>query len=405
MRTISLTVNGKPVTAQVEPRTHLADFLREQLLLTGTHIGCEHGICGACTVVIDGEIGRSCITYAVQCDGAEVTTVEGFADDPLMVRLRAAFTAEHALQCGYCTPGMIIAARDLIRRKGQLDDRQIREEMSGNLCRCTGYMGIVSAIRQVGAETPDLAGLPPSKARIGPAPGPDAAVSPQDQPAAAGQTAVGQTTAAPSSAPRPSDTRPSLDAVSEEGMTTLTESFTVQHPVDKVWAFFGDLQTVAGCLPGARLTAQDGDHIEGEMRVKLGPMTPSFAGEGRISRDEPARRARIIGQAKDARSASRARGRIDYALHDSGDGGTRVEIEIGYALTGALAQFSRGAIATDLVKRLTAAFAKNLEAAIAGDGAPAAGDADAQALDAGGLLGAVVWARIKGWLDKLFGRG
>ena len=119
MTRIALTVNGKPVEAEVAPRTHLADFLREQLLLTGTHIGCEHGICGACTVEIDGEIARSCITYAVACDGARVRTIEGFDDDALMARLRQAFTEAHALQCGYCTPGMLIAARDLVRRKAR----------------------------------------------------------------------------------------------------------------------------------------------------------------------------------------------------------------------------------------------------------------------------------------------
>ena len=117
MTRIALTVNGGPVEAQVAPRTHLADFLREHLLLTGTHIGCEHGICGACTVEIDGEIARSCITYAVACDGARIRTIEGFDEDALMAHLRQAFTEAHALQCGYCTPGMLIAARDLVRRK------------------------------------------------------------------------------------------------------------------------------------------------------------------------------------------------------------------------------------------------------------------------------------------------
>src|SRR5690606_33380982 len=125
----ALTVNGKSVSAEVEPRTHLADFLREQLLLTGTHIGCEHGICGACTVEIDGEIARSCITYAVACHGANVRTIEGFDNDELMERLRRAFTEEHALQCGYCTPGMLIAARDLLRRKRGLRREDIRTEM------------------------------------------------------------------------------------------------------------------------------------------------------------------------------------------------------------------------------------------------------------------------------------
>src|SRR6476620_2550168 len=152
MTAITLTVNGRLVTAEVAPRTHLADFLRDQLLLTGTHIGCEHGICGACTVEIDGEIARSCITYAVACDGARVRTIEGFDDDTAMARLRQAFTEAHALQCGYCTPGMLIAARDLLRRKVALSRAEIRTEMSGNLCRCTGYQGIVDAIERLMAE-------------------------------------------------------------------------------------------------------------------------------------------------------------------------------------------------------------------------------------------------------------
>ena len=146
---ITFQLNGKPVKAEVAPRTHLADFVREVRGLTGTHIGCEHGVCGACTVEIDGEIARSCIAFAASCDGSSVRTIEGFDDDPLMVELRAAFTAEHALQCGYCTPGMLIAARDLIRRRGKLTTAEIREAMSGNLCRCTGYVGIVRAIERV----------------------------------------------------------------------------------------------------------------------------------------------------------------------------------------------------------------------------------------------------------------
>jgi carbon-monoxide dehydrogenase small subunit len=149
MTRIALTVNGKQVEADVAPRTHLADFLREHLLLTGTHIGCEHGICGACTVEIDGETARSCITYAVACDGAQVRTIEGFDDDAIMNELRAAFSAEHALQCGYCTPGMLMTARDIVTRLPDADDARVRLELSGNLCRCTGYVGIVRAIRRV----------------------------------------------------------------------------------------------------------------------------------------------------------------------------------------------------------------------------------------------------------------
>ncbi|MCC7485672.1 MAG: (2Fe-2S)-binding protein [Burkholderiales bacterium] len=146
---LCLTVNGKPVEADVEPRQHLADFIRDELNLTGTHIGCEHGVCGACTLNLDGKPARSCITYAVACDGAEVRTIEGFDDDDTMAELREAFSAEHALQCGYCTPGMLVTARDIVLRLPEADEARIRLELSGNLCRCTGYVGIVRAIAKV----------------------------------------------------------------------------------------------------------------------------------------------------------------------------------------------------------------------------------------------------------------
>jgi carbon-monoxide dehydrogenase small subunit len=153
MTTLNLTVNGQSVAAEVEPRTHLADFLREQAGLTGTHLGCEHGVCGACTVELDGAPARSCIQFAVRCEGAQVRTIEGFDDDAVMQQLRTAFNAEHALQCGYCTPGMLITARDIVTRLPQLvnapDEARIRRELAGNLCRCTGYQGIVRAIQRV----------------------------------------------------------------------------------------------------------------------------------------------------------------------------------------------------------------------------------------------------------------
>lgn len=147
MTTVRLTVNGGKVEAEIEPRTHLADFLREHLRLTATHLGCEHGVCGACTVLIDGAPARACITLAVSCEAADVRTLEGMADDSRMRLIKESFHREHGLQCGFCTPGMLISAWDLLGRRSQLSDREIREEMSGNLCRCTGYQGIVRAIR------------------------------------------------------------------------------------------------------------------------------------------------------------------------------------------------------------------------------------------------------------------
>lgn len=163
MNPITLHINGRAVAAAVEPRTHLADFLREQEGLTGTHLGCEHGVCGACTIELDGAPARSCIQFAVRCNGAQVRTIEGFEGDALMDQLRAAFSAEHALQCGFCTPGMLITARDIVTRlphlTGAADEARIRQELAGNLCRCTGYQGIVRAITRVLRERAGVAGV------------------------------------------------------------------------------------------------------------------------------------------------------------------------------------------------------------------------------------------------------
>ena len=144
--TISLNVNGERIEANVPPRLNLSDFLREHLKLTGTHIGCEHGVCGACTVRVDGEIVRSCLMLAVQTHDTSVETIEGLSDSGEIADLQAAFRARNALQCGFCTPGMLMAAQDLLKHSSQPDREQIREHLSGNYCRCTGYQAIVDAI-------------------------------------------------------------------------------------------------------------------------------------------------------------------------------------------------------------------------------------------------------------------
>jgi aerobic carbon-monoxide dehydrogenase small subunit len=143
---ISLDVNGERVDAQVLPRLNLADFLREQLQLTGTHLGCEHGVCGACTVRVDGEIVRSCLMLAVQAHGASVQTIEGLSDSGEVADLHAAFRDRNALQCGYCTPGMLMAAQDWLKRQVEPDRERIRQHLSGNYCRCTGYQAIIDAV-------------------------------------------------------------------------------------------------------------------------------------------------------------------------------------------------------------------------------------------------------------------
>jgi len=143
---ISLDVNGERVDAHILPRLNLADFLREYLKLTGTHVGCEHGFCGACTVRVNGDIVRSCLILAVQLHGASVQTIEGLSDSGEIADLQAVFRDRNALQCGYCTPGMLMAAQDLLEQQPEPDRERIREHLSGNYCRCTGYQAIIDAV-------------------------------------------------------------------------------------------------------------------------------------------------------------------------------------------------------------------------------------------------------------------
>ncbi len=145
---ISLTVNGVAVSRRVEPRQSLVDFLRYDLELTGSHVGCEHGVCGACTVRVDGALVRGCLMLAVQCDGSRVETIEGIAGTGEVFDLQQAFAQENALQCGFCTSGMLLTAQDLLARKPGASAQEIREALSGNYCRCTGYHSIVEAVRK-----------------------------------------------------------------------------------------------------------------------------------------------------------------------------------------------------------------------------------------------------------------
>ncbi len=408
MTRISLTVNGRPVEADIAPRTHLADFLRERLNLTGTHLGCEHGVCGACTVEMNGAIVRSCITYAAACDGAEIRTIESFDDDAVMARLRTAFSREHALQCGYCTPGMLITARDLVLRKRGLDERDIRTEMSGNLCRCTGYVGIVRAIGSVMAE--GVAAEANANGWLGPAPGPTSKVEPAAMPDAVAET--GQITpqrAAASRKAQPQAIREieiTLGQTAERnGFTEIPQHFILPHAPDRVWALMSDLQAAADAMPGAELeTVTAGNQVSGRMSVRLGPMRPSFAGQGTFEKDDAARTMTIDGSGHDKSSASTARGRIAYRLSPA-DGGaaTRVDVTISYRLSGMLAQFGRGEIVRDVIRRLAALFARNIDARLSG-GKPSSGEAADSGINALALLWAVLKTRMAAFFRRLAGR-
>ncbi|HEX2565961.1 MAG TPA: (2Fe-2S)-binding protein [Burkholderiales bacterium] len=152
LRTVRLIVNGKPYAREVEDRMTLADFLRHELGLTGTHVGCEHGVCGACTVLYEGRTARSCLMLAAQADGRSLTTVEGLAQGEELSELQKAFWDKHGLQCGFCTPGVLMTLTELLRESPDADERQVRDALSGHLCRCTGYQNIVAAALEAAAR-------------------------------------------------------------------------------------------------------------------------------------------------------------------------------------------------------------------------------------------------------------
>jgi aerobic carbon-monoxide dehydrogenase small subunit len=377
MMPIALNVNGRKVEALVEPRTHLADFLREHCRLTGTHLGCEHGVCGACTVLLDNKPARSCITYAVQCDGSAVQTIEGFDNDPLMQDLRAAFSREHGLQCGFCTSGMLIAARDIVQRLPNADARRIRVELSGNLCRCTGYLGIVTAVESVIAAS---GSKPVASAPTAPLPAtPLHAFVPAAE--------VGAPPLAPS-APAPEEAR--------TGWTRFEESFVVARSPATVWAMFADIPAVVACLDGAELTEHDANTAKGKMTIKLGPIQAGFSGSAVIERDDRALRGIIRGAGSDKGTGSRTKGEIVYRLIPEAEGQqTRVSVTVEYSLQGALAQFSRSGLVVELGRRLVSDFAAKLNARLAG-----AQTAPSAPFNAGRFL----WSFLVDWLRRRFKR-
>jgi carbon-monoxide dehydrogenase small subunit len=398
VKTISLAINGRDIKAEVEPRLHLADFLRENQFLTATHIGCEHGVCGACTVLIDGAPARSCITFAVAADRAAVTTLEGFENDAVMDVLREAFSEHHALQCGFCTPGMLMTARDIVTRIPDADENRIRQELSGNLCRCTGYVGIVGAV-QSALKTVAASGSAARLAdrRIGPV-GSHPPATPKDFsriPAAAG--------AAKAQAPSP--VVENFDAVEwapvERDGVELRQSFSVAFPRAEVWRFFADLDQVTRCMPGARLTKPlQGNRAEGEVSVKLGPIVSAFHGVLDVKRDDEQFRGTVRGAGRDAKSPSSARAIIAYEVRSLDAGSSQVDVSVKFLLSGALAQFSRSGLFKDVADHLTGIFAQNLEARLSGRSAAA----PTETLDAGAVARSAVWGRLRNFVNRILRR-
>ena len=380
-RPVSLTVNGSRVDAMVEPRTHLADFVRDTLHLTGTHLGCEHGVCGACTVLIDGTPMRSCIAYAIACDGADVRTIEGFDDDPLMQALRDAFTRHHALQCGYCTPGLLITAHDVVRRLPGADEARVREELSGNLCRCTGYVGIVEAVKAVleqppvpsepaqTAATTLSASLPDIAAAA--APGVLSDVHARPSTGEDGWSGSDRSTRVPPPAPRGAQPIDGLSAAAP-GRTPSsmpkgsesTREIAVPIAPETLWTALQDVETVVRCLPGASLAGPaNADPLALVVTVAIGPMRARFDGTARIAFDDRRRTGVIEGSGHDTRFRSTSHGWIEFSVRPSPGGVSVLVVALRYAIRGSLAQFSRGAVVDVIVERMLAQFAANLAAA------------------------------------------
>ena len=358
---VRLTVNGRPVEADVAPRTHLADFLRERLHLTGTHLGCEHGVCGACTVLIDGVPARSCIAFAAACDGVDVRTIEGFTDDALMNALRGAFTRRHALQCGYCTPGMLVSAWDIARRVPDADDSRIREELAGNLCRCTGYRGIVEAVADVLADSarPAPAAFPgerqtPAAARMErPAPDP------------------GETPCAPARSESSRRLRSERGGVADASAISWRTELSASP--ETLWATLRDVPRMVAALPGAELMGPPDERpLRLQLATAIGPMRASFAGEADVSFDDDARSGQIEGRAHDPASRSTSEGRVRFQVTGTPAGGAQLDLAIRYRIRGPLAQFSRGPVVDAVIEQLLARFAENLGAAAAGEAIPKA---------------------------------
>jgi len=421
MRRVAIAINGQRVEREVAPRTHLGDFIREQAGLTGTHLGCEHGVCGACVVLLDGQPIRSCITFAVACEGRAVTTIEGHEGDPVMARLRAAFSARHALQCGYCTPGMLASARDIVLRLPTADERQVRAELSGNLCRCTGYQGIVDAVvsvledlqaqpdaqvealREAAARASQIE-FPVAGAVGSPAAAQFQEFSRADQVVDRELHQAGVGVKAPPQAPGAAFAR------SAEPAAVIRDQFELPCPSDQVWALMSDPARVAACLPGAFLTGQEGDRVMGGVALRFGPMQAKFEGDAVLALDPPNRRARLQGRGRDRMTQSRAEGDIAWEVIALGDQTTRVVIEMRHSLQGPFAQFSRGGLVQEFVRRIVQQFAAQVGRALTASPAGTASQADlpsdrtpsfdqAPDLNPVSLMIGMLWARLR----RLFG--
>jgi len=394
-----LTVNGTPALLTLSARVTLADALRDHLGLTGTHVGCEHGVCGMCTVLVDGEAVRACLMFAAQADGAEIITVEGLGRPDKLHPLQESFGRNHALQCGFCTPGFLMSGYDLLEHRPAVPDEELPAELSGVICRCTGYRNILTAIRDVRDSYPD--GVPP--------PG---NCAPPGRPA---RRALAGRAAAPMSAPvqspaGPEETAPSsagADRTAEiilpdtEPAVSVTVSAEIAVPAEQVWQVFADVNRLARCLPGAELTGDlGGNRYAGRARVSVGPVKLTFHGVAHVAEfDRDGQRMRVLAQGRDAGGAQTqaeivlrteaavARG----AEPGAANLGTVLRADARLYLTGRIAQFGRS-LAGDVSRRMFAQFAEAVAEAAATGSAPAG---PVKAPSAAGLLLTALLGRLR----------
>ena len=390
MKTVHLTVNGEPCSAAVTGRTQLAELLRDHLHLTGTHLGCEHGVCGACTVLLDGKPIRSCITCAPACEGAHVVTVEGLHDDPVGEALREAFTRHHALQCGFCTPGMLITARDIVTRLAPTSEAQIRHELAGNLCRCTGYMGIVAAVMDVARRH---RGAGQAAVREGDATAGDDAVAGNRGDDATADDRSGESDGAAAAPFEPFDLDPAhatgedptasgslrthapRPMTRSDGWSLIERDFTTKHPVDALWALFEDLPRVAQCLPGVHIESADTTRFPtrfaGRAEIHFGPVRAAFHGEGTRETDAAQRTGVISGRGADPRGQATLDAELRYAMSEEkspdAEPCTRIDLGIRFRIQGGLAQFNRADLVESFADVMLAEFVRNCDRALAGE--------------------------------------
>ncbi|WP_395015080.1 2Fe-2S iron-sulfur cluster-binding protein [Dongia sp.] len=365
-----MNVNGEQCTLDVSPRTQLAEMLRDHLDLTATHLGCEHGVCGACTVMLNGSPVRSCIAFAGSCDGAKVETIEGYVGDASMDLLREAFARHHALQCGFCTPGMLATARDLVARLPDADETRIRNELSGNLCRCTGYIGIVHAIQEVIGRRNEL-GIEPILPRQ-----PDAV-----QPRGFGPFE------AKGVRRKSTDIAAGGKVRLERGWTVVEREVGLAHDAEAVWRHFSDLHAVARCLPGAVLRDVAGETFSGWMEVRFGLISAKFEGEGTFGFDHANRSGELTAHGKDKGGQSNVTGNMKYQVQgDRQSGKSRVSVILRFRIEGSLAQFNRPELVTGFVDFLLAQFVANCDAVLSG-GTVRSGGVSAFALGKAVLIG------------------